>query len=74
MSSTPPVKSDVPLEAASGDEDERVVASLTDSEIEKALEEMCCKKCFGRGFIGWTLNDDPILCECVKHGRKVRGG
>lgn len=65
-SSSPQVKSTPPLADVPNREDERVVGSLTDSEIEEALAEMCCKKCFGRGFIGWTLNDDPILCDCVR--------
>lgn len=41
-------------------------SSPTDEEIEKVLAELCCKKCFGRGYIGWTLNNDPILCDCVR--------
>jgi hypothetical protein len=63
-----------PLVVASEEEGERVVipGSLTDSEIEEALAELCCKKCFGRGFIGWTMEDDPILCDCVrKRGRNT---
>jgi hypothetical protein len=37
----------------------------TRKEFEQALREYACKKCFGRGFIGWTLEGDPVLCECA---------
>ena len=43
----------------------------TDEEIERVLAEMCCKKCFGRGYIGWTLQNDPVLCDCVHRARKT---
>jgi hypothetical protein len=40
--------------------------SLTDEEIDEALKEIGCKKCFGRGYVGWTLKNDPVLCDCVR--------
>jgi len=46
------------------------VLGMSEEEIESALAEVCCKKCFGRGFVGWTLEDDPIPCSCVEKSWK----
>ena len=43
----------------------------SDEEIDRVLEEMCCKRCFGRGYVGWTLANDPVLCGCVVKREKV---
>jgi hypothetical protein len=43
----------------------------TDEEIDEALKEIGCKKCFGRGYIGWTLKNDPVLCDCVRRVKKT---
>jgi hypothetical protein len=43
----------------------------SDEEIEATLAMVCCRKCFGRGYIGWTLNNDPVLCDCIKRAKKT---
>jgi hypothetical protein len=44
-------------------------------EFEKALKAYACKKCFGRGFVGWTMEGDPVLCECAYEvGRRLKKG
>jgi hypothetical protein len=45
--------------------------NISDAEIEQALSELCCKKCFGRGYIGWTLSNDPVLCDCTRRAKKT---
>ena len=60
------LKETPPLVAASGEE-------LTDEEVDRVLAELCCKKCFGRGYMGWTLAGDPVMCDCVEKARKRHG-
>lgn len=38
----------------------------SDLEIEEVLKELNCPRCFGRGYVGWTLSNDPVMCSCVK--------
>jgi hypothetical protein len=45
--------------------------TLTDEEIDAELEKVCCRKCFGRGYIGWTLSNDPVLCDCTRRAKKT---
>ena len=37
----------------------------TEAEFEQALREYGCRKCFGRGYVGWTRGGDPVICECA---------
>jgi hypothetical protein len=42
----------------------------SDRDIESELARRCCKRCYGRGFIGWDVQFRPILCECVIRSKK----
>ena len=42
----------------------------TDADIESELSRRCCKRCYGRGFVGWDLSFKPILCQCVIRAKK----
>lgn len=42
----------------------------TDFEIDEVLRLYACKKCFGRGYVGWRSNGDPVMCQCVERARK----
>ena len=46
------------------------VLGPTEEEIDLVLSEYACKKCFGRGYIGWTLGNDPVMCDCVERARR----
>lgn len=41
----------------------------TREEFDRVTAVMNCKKCFGRGAVGWLENGEPVLCTCM---RKVR--
>ena len=50
--------------------DVRPSLGKTDRDIETELSRRCCKRCYGRGFIGWDLKFKPVLCECVVRAKK----
>jgi hypothetical protein len=46
---------------------------------DEALREIAkrsCRKCHGRGYIGWDSHGNKVLCSCVRPGlfAMVKGG
>jgi hypothetical protein len=37
-------------------------------EMLRVAAKRACKKCHGRGYVGWDAHDNKRLCTCVRAG------